>query len=122
MKMIISIASKAYLDMKYNESTPYGSDWAGYIPVETAYNWDPTDFAPKDLVLGIEAPLWTENISTQDQMDYMIYPRLLGYAEIGWTPKGERNWSEYKVRLQKQGERMMNEEINYYKDPTIWSN
>ena len=122
MKMIISIASKAYLDMKYNESTPYGSDWAGYIPVETAYNWDPTDFAPKNLVLGIEAPLWTENISTQDQMDYMIYPRLLGYAEIGWTPKEERNWSEYKVRLQKQGERMMTEEINYYKDPTIWSN
>lgn len=122
MKMIISIASKAYLDMKYNENTPYGLNWAGYIPVETAYNWDPTDFAPKDLVLGIEAPLWTETISTQDQMDYMIYPRLLGYAEIGWTPKGERNWSEYKVRLQKQGERMMNEGINYYEDPTIWSN
>ena len=103
MKMIISIAGKTYLDMKYNESTPYGLDWAGYIPVETAYNWDPTDFAPKDLVLGIEAPLWTETISTQDQMDYMIYPRLLGYAEIGWTPKENRDWNEYKVRLEKQG-------------------
>lgn len=121
MKMIISIASKAYLDMKYNESTPYGLDWAGYIPVETAYNWDPTDFAPKDLVLGIEAPLWTETISTQDQMDYMIYPRLLGYAEIGWTPKQDRNWVEYKSRLAKQAERMMNEGVNYYEDPTIWS-
>lgn len=121
MKMIISIASKAYLDMKYNETTPYGLDWAGYIPVETAYNWDPTDFAPKDLVLGIEAPLWTETISTQDQVDYMIYPRLLGYAEIGWTPKENRNWPEYKSRLAKQSERMMNEGINYYEDPTIWS-
>lgn len=121
MKMIISIANKAYLDMKYNENTPYGLDWAGYIPVETAYNWDPTDFAPKDLVLGIEAPLWTEAISTQDQMDFMIYPRLLGYAEIGWTPKEARNWDEYKIRLEKQGERMMNEGINFYEDPTIWS-
>ena len=121
MKMIISIAGKTYLDMKYNESTPYGLDWAGYIPVETAYNWDPTDFAPKDLVLGIEAPLWTETISTQYQMDYMIYPRLLGYAEIGWTPKENRDWNEYKVRLEKQGERMFNEGINYYEDPTIWS-
>lgn len=121
MKMIISIAGKTYLDMKYNESTPYGLDWAGYIPVETAYNWDPTDFAPKDLVLGIEAPLWTETISTQDQMDYMIYPGLLGYAEIGWTPKENRDWNEYKVRLEKQGERMFNEGINYYEDPTIWS-
>ncbi len=39
MKMIISIASKAYLDMKYNENTPYGLTWAGYIPIETAYRW-----------------------------------------------------------------------------------
>lgn len=122
MKMIISIAKKAYLDMKYNKDTPYGLDWAGYIPVETAYNWDPTDFAPKELVLGIEAPLWTETIEGTKEMDYMIYPRLLGYAEIGWTPKNSRNWMEYKGRLEKQGERMENQGINYYKDSTIWEN
>lgn len=122
MKIIISIASKAYLDMKYNENTPYGLNWAGYIPIETAYNWDPTDYAPKDLVLGIEAPLWTETISDVEQMEYMIYPRLLGYAEIGWTPKSERNWNEYKLRLEKQGVRMEYEGINYYKDNTIWKN
>lgn len=120
MNMIISIAKKAYLDMKYDESTPYGLDWAGYIPVETAYNWDPTEFAPKELVLGIEAPLWTETISTTEEMDYMIYPRLLGYAEIGWTPKESRDWNEYKLRLKKQGSRMNYEGINYYKDSSIW--
>lgn len=120
MKIITSNASKAYLDMKYNEDTPYGLNWAGYIPVETAYNWDPTDFAPKDLVLGLEAPLWTEFISDQDQMDFMIYPRLPGYGEIGWTPKASRNWDEYKVRLRNQGARMENQGINYYKDPEIW--
>lgn len=120
MQIIISIASKAYLDMKYNEKTPYGLNWAGYIPVDVAYKWDPTEYAPKNLVLGIEAPLWTETISTQEQMDYMIYPRLLGYAEIGWTNKANRNWDEYKVRLKKQGLRMDYEGINYYKDPTIW--
>ena len=120
MKMIISIASKAYLDMKYNKDTPYGLDWAGYIPIETAYSWDPTDYAPKELVLGIEAPLWTETISTQQQMDYMIYPRLLGYGEIGWTPKENRNWSDYKRRLEGQGERLKALGINYYRDSSIW--
>lgn len=120
MKMIISIASKAYLDMKYNESTPYGLDWAGYIPIETAYKWDPTEYAPRDLILGLEAPLWTETISTVEQMDFMIYPRLLGYAEIGWTPKELRNWDEYKIRLEKQGERLSNQGINYYRDSGIW--
>ena len=120
--MIISIASKAYLDMKYNPSTPYGLTWAGYIPIETAYNWDPTDYAPKDLVLGTESPLWTETISDVEAMEFMIYPRLLGYAEIGWTPKSERNWDEYKLRLEKQGDRMEYQGINYYKDKDIWKN
>ncbi|MGG7179382.1 beta-N-acetylhexosaminidase [Clostridium paraputrificum] len=120
MNMIISIAPKAYLDMKYNESTPYGLDWAGYIPVETAYTWDPTDYAPKELVLGVEAPLWTEAITDRKAMDYMIYPRLPGYAEIGWTSKEARNWNEYKSRLEKQGIRMENQGINYYRDSSIW--
>ena len=120
MKMIISIASKTYLDMKYNENTPYGLTWAGYIPIETAYSWDPTEYAPKDLILGVESPLWTETISTVEQMDFMIYPRLLGYAEIGWTPKEFRNWDEYKIRLENQGERLTNQGINYYRDNTIW--
>ena len=43
MKILVSIAGKTYLDMKYNEETPYGLDWAGYIPVDVAYKWDPTD-------------------------------------------------------------------------------
>ncbi|WP_252230572.1 family 20 glycosylhydrolase [Clostridium sp. ZBS15] len=120
MKMIVSIAQKAYLDMKYDDSTPYGLTWAGYIPVETAYQWDPTDYAPKELVLGIEAPLWTETITNTKAMDYMIYPRLLGYAEIGWTQKENRDWNQYKSRLEKQGERMKNQGINYYKDSNIW--
>ena len=114
MKIIISIAKKAYLDMKYNETTPYGLTWAGYIPVESAYKWDPTDYAPKELILGIEAPLWTETINDTKAMDYMIYPRLLGYAEIGWTPKDSRDWIEYKSRLNNQMERMKNQGVNYY--------
>lgn len=120
MKMIISIAKKTYLDMKYNTSTPYGLDWAGYIPVDVAYKWDVTDYAPKKLVLGIEAPLWTETIADTKVMDYMIYPRLLGYAEIGWTPKESRDWNEYKIRLKGQGERMKNQGINYYDDSSVW--
>lgn len=122
MNMIISIAKKAYLDMKYNKDTPYGSDWAGYISVEDAYNWDPTDFAPKNLILGIEAPLWTERISTVEQMDFMIYPRLIGYSEIGWTPKESRNWDEYKKRLKAQESRLKNQGVNYFNDPTIFEN
>ncbi|ASW43946.1 family 20 glycosylhydrolase [Clostridium isatidis] len=116
MKIIISIAGKSYLDMKYDENSSYGLDWAGLIPIETSYSWDLTDYAPKELILGIEAPLWTETIEDGIAMDYMIYPRLLSYAEIGWTPKEVRNWTEYKIRLEKQKERLANQQINYYNE------
>jgi hexosaminidase len=52
-------------------------------------------------------------------MEYMVFPRLPGYAEIGWTPSSERNWNEYKVRLGEQGERFKDMGINYYPSPLI---
>lgn len=120
MKMVISIAKKAYLDFQYDENTPYGLNWGGYNSIENAYNWDPTDFAPKELVLGIEAPLWTETITDTKAMDYMIYPRLIGYSEIGWSPKASRSFREFKERLKAQGTRLENQGVNYYKDKSIW--
>ena len=38
MKVILSPATKAYLDMKYDTESEYGLSWAAYIPVETGYN------------------------------------------------------------------------------------
>lgn len=121
MQMIISIAGKAYLDMKYDSSTQYGLSWAGNNSIEDAYNWDPTNYAPKELVLGIEAPMFSERITNAKAMDYMIYPRLLGHAEIGWTPKESRDWKEYKTRLAVQGERMTNQGIEFFPDVKIWN-
>ena len=36
------------------------------------------------MVLGIQAQLWTELVRTWDQMDSMIFPRLLCVAERAW--------------------------------------
>ncbi|MGL4848460.1 MAG: family 20 glycosylhydrolase [Clostridium sp.] len=106
MKMIISIASKAYLDMKYDSTTPYGLSWAGHNSIKDSYNWDPTDFAKKELVLGVEAALFAETIETREGMDYMIYPRMLGHAEIGWSKKENRDYKDYVRRLKKHATRL----------------
>lgn len=120
MPIIVSNAGKAYLDMKYSSTTQYGLQWAGFNPIEDAYNWDPTDYAPKELVLGVEAPLFSENIKDRKGLDYMIYPRILGHAEIGWTPKGNRNFKEYKYRLNEQAKRLELGEVGYFKDSNIF--
>src|SRR5699024_7115783 len=33
---------------------------------------------------GISAHLWTESIRTDEQMEYMFFPRLIIYAEQAW--------------------------------------
>jgi hexosaminidase len=116
-KILISPATKAYLDMQYDKTTPIGLHWAAYIEVDSAYKWDPQKLVPgvgKENIIGIEAPLWTETITNMDQMEFMVFPRLPGYAEIGWTASLLRDWDEYKVRLGKQGERFKAMGINFY--------
>ena len=116
-QLIISPASKAYLDMQYDSSTELGLHWAAYIEVDDAYNWDPTELVEgvdKEHILGIEAPLWTETITNMDELEYMVFPRLLGLAEIGWSPASVRDWESYKVRLGKQKPLFEALDINYY--------
>jgi hexosaminidase len=121
-KILMSPAIKAYLDMQYDKSTKLGLHWAAYIEVDSAYIWDPASLIPrvgKKDVLGIEAALWTETITNMDEMEYMVFPRLLGYAEIGWSPSSGRSWAEYKNRLGKQGERFKAMGINYYESDHV---
>jgi len=106
MMLIMSPAKKAYLDMKYSPETDLGLKWAGYISVQAGYSWDPEDYTSSENILGVECPLWTETIETADDIDYMVYPRLLGYAEIGWTERSLRDWDDYRQRLQVHYKRM----------------
>ncbi len=103
-KIIMSPAKKAYLDMKYDSSSQFGLRWAGYIPVDTAYLWSPQTYLPgigKEDIVGVEAPLWSETVSNLAEAEYLLFPRLPGYAEMGWTPDSLRNWEEYEGRLEK---------------------
>lgn len=119
MQIIVSHAQKAYIDMKYYEDSPVGLTWAGYINTKTAYEWDPTDYAPAENIIGVEAPLWSESIKTIDELEYLAFPRVIGHAEVGWTPQNMRDWEDYRQRLRSHFSRMENQGINFFKDPVI---
>ncbi len=119
MKIILSPAFKTYLDMKYDSSSRYGLTWAGYIPVDTAYIWEPESYAPKESILGLEAPLWSETIADMAALEYLAFPRVIGYAELGWTVKEKRNWEDYKERLAHQALFLDRMKVNYYPSPLI---
>jgi len=121
MKVIMSPAKKAYLDMQYDTLSKHGLHWAAYIPTDTAYNWNPETYEgiPLENILGVEAPLWSETISDIDELEYLAFPRAIGYSELSWTPKENRNWEDYKVRLANQAPFLDRMDVKYYPSPLI---
>ena len=55
-----------------------------------------------------------ETVSNMDEVEYLVFPRLPGYAEIGWAAPNTRSWDEYKTRLAKQGKRFDALGIDYF--------
>lgn len=119
IKIINSFADYAYLDMKYNSNTTLGQKWAAYIDSKVAYDWDPAFGLEESQILGLEAPLWTETIENLADMEYMIFPRIMGYAEIGWSSQNQRNWEEYKNRAGWHGLILDKLRVNYFLDSKI---
>jgi hexosaminidase len=120
-KIILSPANKIYLDMKYDASSPIGYDWAGLVSVKDSYDWEPGSFMEgleESDILGLEAPLWTETVQTMKDIEYMTFPRLLGVADLSWSPKGQ-NWEDYRQRLAAHGPRMEAMGINFFKSPDV---
>jgi len=120
-KIIMSPAKKMYLDMQYDKLSKHGLNWAGYIPIDTAYLWSPEAYEgiPMENILGIEAPLWSETISNIDELEYLAFPRAICYSELGWTTQKNRDWKNFKLRLANQTPFLNRMNINYYPSPLI---
>ena len=121
MKIIMSPAVKTYLDMQYDTLSKHGLNWAAYIPTDTAYNWSPEAYEgiPIKNILGIEAPLWSETISDIEELEYLAFPRAIGYSELSWTIQENRDWENYKIRLANQAPYLDRMDVKYYPSPLI---
>jgi hexosaminidase len=120
--LLLSPANRAYLDMKYDEATLLGLNWAGNVSVQKAYDWDPDGLvrgARAGAVIGVEAPIWSETLTNMRDVEFMAFPRLPAVAEIGWTPQAQRSWDNFKERLGAQAPRWTALGINFYRAPDI---
>ena len=122
VKVVMSPASRTYLDMKYDANTELGLTWAALIDVRKSYDWDPaTQIAgvvEKDIV-GVEAPLWSETIRNIGAANYLALPRLPAIAEVAWSQQSARSWDDFRTRLGAQGTRWNYLGLNYYRSPEI---
>ncbi|RYG35857.1 MAG: beta-N-acetylhexosaminidase, partial [Chitinophagaceae bacterium] len=67
----------------------------GYNPLENVYGYDPIKSnTANELVLGIQANLWTEYIASQAKLEYMALPRLSAVAEAAWSSQDRRRQAD----------------------------
>lgn len=85
------------------QTQPYAI--GGFTPYLKTYSYHPVPEAlsPEEAryILGAQANVWAEYISTTSHAEYMIFPRLLALAEVVWTPKERKDREDFKYRVEK---------------------
>jgi hexosaminidase len=122
-RIIMSPSDVAYLDIKYDEHARLGLIWAdGPTTLADAYGWDPAAVVPgvgEEQLLGVEAPLWAETLSTIADVEEMAFPRLAAIAELAWSPAGPRDIAEFSGRLAAFGAVMDAAGIRFARVPEV---
>jgi len=121
-RVLLSPASKIYLDMRYDADSPIGLEWAGHVEVRDAYEWEPLDVlpgVPADRVVGIEAGLWTETVRTAEDLFWLLLPRLVAVAEVAWSAQQRRDWDGFARRLAGQPRLWAEAGLRWYRSPQV---
>jgi hexosaminidase len=118
-QVVMTPGEFVYFDHAQGDAALEPLSIGGYLPLEKVYSFEPT---PKELtaterkyILGAQANLWTEYIPTEQQVEYMVLPRMSALAEVLWTPASQKSWESFKVRMQPQYQRFEAMGANYAK-------
>ena len=101
--VIMTPGTPVYFD--HYQAGPEGEPMAigGFNTLKMVYDYEPIpaelNETEQKYVLGAQANVWTEYITTQAQLEYMVLPRMLALAEVVWTPKESKNWIDFSNRL-----------------------
>jgi hexosaminidase len=115
--VIMSPGSHLYFDHAQGEPALEPLSIGGNTPLARVYEFEPVPPALTDTearhILGAQANLWTEYITTPKHAEYMVFPRLLALAEVVWSPKEAREWSGFRARLPGQLRALDRQGVNY---------
>jgi hexosaminidase len=101
-EVIMTPEKDVYFD--YYQADPEKEPLAigGLTTVEKVYGYEPI---PSQLtaeqakyVLGAQCNVWTEYLTTSEQVEYMVYPRALALSEVLWSPKAGKDYSDFVKR------------------------
>ena len=113
---ILTPVSHCYFDYRQAEDPAGEPDsFGGVVTLEKIYSMDPLegiDSARAHHILGVQANLWTEYISTPEHLEYMLLPRMLALSEVQWCSAGQRDWFRF-LRVLREHEFPVLEQAGY---------
>jgi len=115
--VVMAPTSHTYFD--YYQGPPEKEPKAigGLIPLEKVYQYEPIPAVlsaeQAKHVLGGQAQLWGEYIANARHLQYMAYPRAAAMSEILWSPRANRSYDVFLVRLAEHAKRLKAMEVNY---------
>ena len=99
---IMTPGKYCYLDAFQDAPNTQPIAIGGYLTLEKVYSFEPVPDSlstkEAELILGVQGNVWTEHIPTPEHYEYMIYPRILALAEIGWSPSEVKKWDNFHTR------------------------
>jgi len=97
--VVVSAGQAYYLDMAMADSwAEPGLAWAGSVSVSQTYAFDPTEGWSDELrtkCKGVQACIWSEQMTNTTIFDYLVFPRLSAVAETAWTHKHNKDWNRF---------------------------
>jgi hexosaminidase len=111
-KVVLTCVTNLYFDMAHYKSFDEpGYYWGAFADIDKPYSFIPFDYFKnskvdknglpinrnifigkqrltdygKSNILGLQSAVWGENIKSTDRLEYMLLPRLLGFAERAWA-------------------------------------
>jgi hexosaminidase len=117
--VIMTPTSYCYFDYYQANPKTEPKSIGGMVTLKKVYSLEPT---PHELtaeqskhILGAQANLWAEYIPTTSHAEYMALPRMLALAEVVWSPRNQRDWTDFRTRVTKQFKILDQLHVNYCK-------
>jgi hexosaminidase len=101
--VVMSPQKPCYFD--HFQAGPEGEPdaFGGMNTLRDVYQYEPIpkmlSLSKSNYVLGAQANVWTEYISTREQLEYMLLPRMPALSETLWSPTNGKDWIDFNERL-----------------------
>lgn len=100
-RVIMTPGRYCYLDGYQDAPSSQPEAIGGYLPLELAYSYNPTEGISDEaapFIYGLQGNLFAEYIPTAEHAEYMLYPRMYAIAERAWSPASVTDYPDFRRR------------------------